>query len=382
MITRFSYLHTIKQRYNVVRIVALIGPRQCGKTTIARQFVNPQSPNYFDLESSVDRERLSEPDVALTPLKGLIVIDEVQRIPELFPILRYIHDRDPDKQFLILGSASRQLLRQSSESLAGRISYIEVTPFQAKEVPLLKPLWLRGGFPPSYLAHTEEDSFQWRKDYIRTYLEQDIPSLGFQILPENLRRFWMMLAHYHGQLFNSSELGVSLGISHTTARSYLDILSRTFMVRVLQPWYENLSKRQVKMPKIYFRDSGLFHCLMQLENQDTLLRSPKLGASWEGFALDQVIMSLGVDAEDCYFWSTHNQAELDLLIFKSGKRLGFEFKYQDAPKLTPSLKIAMEDLKLDKITVIYPGQKDYPLDKNIHVRGLEGYVTRLDTGAY
>ena len=265
-------------------------------------------------------------------------------------------------------------MQQSSESLAGRISYIELTPFNFKETHEIKKLWLRGGFPKSYLADTDEISFKWREDYIRTYLEIDIPNLGIKVPSENLRRFWMMISHYHGNILNASELGRSLNLSHNTIRNYIDILENTFMIRQLQPWYENIKKRQVKSPKIYFRDSGIYHALLNIHSEIELWLHPKLGASWEGFALEEIIRTHHVDSKDCYFWATHADAELDLLIFYKGQRLGFEFKYTDTPKLTKSMHIAMKDLQLDQLNIIYPGQHDFPLANNILTYGLKNYL--------
>ncbi len=317
--------------------------------------------------------------LALRPLSGLIVIDEIQRKPELFPILRVLID-DPqvNQRYLILGSASRELIKQSSESLAGRIAYIELTPFSYGETHTIKKLWERGGFPLSYLAETEQDSFDWRAFYIRTFLEQDIPNLGFKIAPEALRRFWTMLAHYHGNIFNASELGRSFGTSDTTIRRYLDLLTGTFMVRQLQPWYENIKKRQVKAPKIYVRDSGILHSILNLRTRDELLRYPKLGASWEGFALEEVIRAHQVRHQDCYFWSTYSGAEVDLLIHQQGKFIAFEFKFSDAPKITKSMHHVLQDLPIDHLHVIYPGNRNYPLSEEISVEGLESYLSHIE----
>lgn len=383
-IQRNAYLDQITAQFEVHRIVALIGPRQCGKTTLAQSIkaneLSFPALNYFDLERRVDVTRLQEPELALAPLKGLIIIDEIQRMPELFTILRHVHDFDLDKRFLILGSASKELLRQISESLAGRIGYIEITPFGAKEVSDLDLLWLRGGYPRSFLAKTEEIGYRWREDYMRTYIEQDLPVLGVSSAPEGIRRFWMMLTGYHGQIFNSSEISVSLGISHPTAKYYLDILTKTFMVRQLQPWFENILKRQVKRPKVYIRDSGLFHTLLQLYDKKDLLMSPKLGASWEGFALEQILSTLQVESHHCYFWAIHAQAELDLLIFYKGKRLGFEFKYQDAPAMTKSIAVALECLKLDQVFIIYPGEVEYLVNDKVKVLGLSFFIEQWMQG--
>ncbi len=381
---RKDFIKNIETAFLVNSVVAILGPRQCGKTTLARTYATTvaggQSPqNYFDLESMIDLQRLALPEITLSQLSGLVTIDEIQRYPELFPSLRVLVDQlHAARQFLILGSASRELLRQSSESLAGRISYLELTPFNFSETQDLKKLWLRGGFPKSYLATSDEISWLWRKEYTRTFVEQDIPNLGIRVLPQNLQRFWRMLAHYHGNIFKASELGRSLDLSHNTIQSYADILTDTLMIRQLQPWHENISKRQVKSPKIYFRDSGIFHCLLGIKNQQELLLHPKLGASWEGLAIEEIIRHLNVHANECYFWATHGEAELDLFIIKDGKRLGFEIKYGKMPQLTRSMQIALEDLKLDQLIVIYPGEKDFSLSEKIRVMGLENYLRQFN----
>lgn len=305
----------------------------------------------------------------LEDLRGLIIIDEIQRVPNLFTALRVLVDQKKDQKFLILGSASRDLIRQSSETLAGRISYVEVFPFSLGEVDNLQRLHLVGGFPKSYL--NPETSSDWLEGYIRTFLERDIPNLGFSIPPLTLRRFWSMLAHYHGNSFNASEISRSLGVSDHMVKQYLDILSGTFMVRSLYPWFENIQKRQVKRPKIYFRDSGIFHHLIGIENMDQLLRNPKLGASFEGFAMEQIIRKFNKRSEDCFYWGIHQEGELDLFLNDKGRRLGFEFKYSDAPSLTSSMKKAKAYLRLDKLFVIYPGNKQYKLSENIEVCPLE-----------
>ncbi len=379
---RPTFLKEIKRLFKTHPIVAILGPRQCGKTTVARMYCKeepafPES-NYFDLEAAIDLERLANPTLALQPLSGLIVIDEIQRQPELFPTLRVLADKkELGQKYLILGSASRDLIKQSSESLAGRIAYLELTPFTFQEVDHLQTLWQRGGFPRSYLAKTEEESFEWRNSYIRTFLEQDIPNLGFKIPPVALRRFWIMLAHYHGNIFNASELGRSFGASDVTMRSYLDLLTGTFMIRQLHPWYENISKRQVKSPKIFFRDSGIFHALLNIENREALLTHPKIGASWEGFALEEVVRAHHARSEDCFFWSTYADAEIDLLIYEKGGFKAFEFKYADAPKMTRSMQIALKDLKLQRIDVIYPGEIDYQLSEQVYVHGLKNYLKKI-----
>jgi predicted AAA+ superfamily ATPase len=372
--TRFSQL--IDQYFLTHPVVALLGPRQCGKATLARKYAANIPPGqYFDLEDAVDIQRLDSPKLALGGREGLIVIDEIQRRPALFPALRVLIDKpEKNQRYLILSSASRELIQQSSETLAGRIAYIELTPFSYTETREWETLWLRGGFPKSYLANSALESAQWREFYITTFLEQDIPNLGIQIPPVTLRRFWIMLSHYHGNIFNASELARSFGISDTTVRRYLDILTGTFMIRQLLPWRENIKKRQVKSPKIYFRDSGLLHAFLDIENKDDLMKHPKLGASWEGFALEETIRMLSAKPHECFFWASHSGAELDLLIVQKGKKLGFEFKYTDAPKLTKSMQISLEDLKLDKLTVIYPGKVDYTLTEKVEVKSFEHLI--------
>lgn len=369
---RPAFIEKIEQAFNSHPIVAILGPRQCGKTTIARMYTEDKDSHYFDLEDPTDLTILQNPKAVLESLTGTIVLDEIQRLPDFFPILRVLVDHKKGNQkFLILGSASRDLIKQSSESLAGRIAYIELTPFCLFETKEFNNLWLRGGFPNSYLASSTENSAYWRKQYITSFLERDIPNLGIRIAPLALRRFWKMLAHYHGQLFNASELGKALGVSDMTVRNYLDILSGTFMIRQLIPWFENIKKRQVKTPKIYFRDSGIYHTLLDIADQKSLIHNPKLGASWEGFALEEIIRQYNADTEECFFWGIHGQAELDLFIVKDGKRMGFEFKYNDAPKRSRSMEIALETLHLDELNVIYPGNKKYTLSKHITVCPLQ-----------
>ena len=375
---RVCYRERIQQGFRTSKVVALLGPRQCGKTTLAQKYftqLQGKPENYFDLENPIDLLRLQDPLLALEELSGLIIIDEIQRIPELFPILRVLVDRKlPLQSYLILGSASRELIKQSSESLAGRIHYLEMTPFDLTEVLEPKQLWFRGGFPLSYLAVTDQDSTQWRKDYVKTFLEQDIPQLGINIPAIQLRRFWMMLAHYHGQLLNTSELGNAMDLSRHLIQRYLDILTGTFMIRQVNPWFENIAKRQVKSKKIYFRDSGLLHTLLNINSYEALLSHPKIGASWEGFALESVIRAQKLDPNDYYFWSTHGGAELDLLVFSGMERHGFEFKFSKKPMLTKSMTIACDDLKLDSLTIIYPGHQLIRLSKKITCMGLKQYV--------
>lgn len=350
------------------RVVALLGPRQSGKTTLARQFVRPDSVNYFDLEDPAGLARLNEPDTALRPLKGLVVIDEVQRRPELFPLLRVLADRRPlPARFLILGSASPDLLKQSSETLAGRLETIPLEGFRLADLGAAaqNQHWLRGGFPLAFTARTETASFGWRRQFLQTFLERDLPQLGVQISAVTLRRFWNMVAHYHGQIWNAAELARALAANESTVRRYLDLMTGVFMVRQLPPWFENLGKRQVKAPKIYVRDSGLLHSLLGIGSAHSLELHPKVGASWEGYAVEEILKALRPD--ETYYWATHNGAEIDLVLFKKGRRLGIECKRADAPALTPSMRIALADLKLDQLIVTYPGKRRYRLAKKVEV---------------
>jgi predicted AAA+ superfamily ATPase len=368
MIQRPSLVSAIQTALDRSRIVALLGPRQCGKTTLARQFLPSDSLNYFDLEDPLSLARLDEPMTALGGLTGLVVIDEVQRRPELFPVLRVLADRDPlPARFLILGSASPSLLRQSSESLAGRLETVTIGGFSLREVGTTASQrhWLRGGFPLSFLAHDDRDSLAWRKNFVQTFLERDMPQFGIGTPAPTLLRFWTMLAHYHGQIWNAAEPARSLGVNESTTRRYLDLLEGVFMVRQLQPWHENLKKRQVKSPKIYFRDSGLLHQLLGIRTMDDLLCHPKCGASWEGYVIEEIIKLSGPD--EAYFWGTHGGAELDLLLVKDGHRLGVEVKRMDGPRISPSMRNALEDLKLERLTVIYPGNRRYRLTEEIEV---------------
>jgi predicted AAA+ superfamily ATPase len=349
-------------------IAALLGPRQCGKTTLARMIAEREPCTFFDLENPVDSRRLSVPMQALEGLSGLVVIDEVQRKPDLFELLRVLVDRPKNAtRFLLLGSASPHLVRGVSESLAGRIGFIDLSGFDLQEVGWGQRdrLWIRGGFPRSFLASDEPASLAWREDFVRTFLERDIPQLGTTIPAETLRRFWTMIAHYHGQTWNAAQFARSLGTSEITARRYLDILAGAYVVRILPSWFVNMRKRQIKAPKIYIRDSGILHALMQLQTLGDVQSHPKLSASWEGFALEQVIGVL--DTRDAYFWATHAGAELDLLVRLGGKSYGFEFKYADAPGTSRSMHAAIEDLSLEHLWVIYPGHQEYPLHDKISV---------------
>jgi uncharacterized protein len=368
MIDRKSDLKLVRGALRRSRIVALLGPRQCGKTTLARQFVPPESLNYFDLEDPQGLARLAEPDMALRPLKGLVVIDEIQRRPDLFPLLRVLADRRPlSARFLILGSASPDLLRQSSESLAGRLETVPLEGFQLADLGAAAQgrHWLRGGFPLSFTARTEGDSLAWRRQFLQTFLERDLPQLGVQIPAVALRRFWNMIAHYHAQTWNGAEIARALAVNESTVRRYLDLLSGVFVVRQLPPWFENLGKRQVKAPKVYVRDTGLLHALLGIAHRRDLEYHPKVGASWEGYAVEEVLKALRPD--EAYYWATHGGAEIDLLLFKKGRRIGVECKRADAPTLTPSMRIALVDLKLDELHVVYPGEKRYRLAKKVEV---------------
>jgi hypothetical protein len=323
---------------------------------------------YLDLESTADRNRLQNPELALGSLSGLVVIDEIQVLPELFRTLRVLVDRPTTRaRFLILSSASPQIVRGVTETLAGRVEFVDLAGFDLEEVgnDSLDRLWLRGGFPRSFLAASEADSLAWREGFIRTFLERDIPQLGISIPAAAMRRFWTMLAHYHGQTWNASELARSMGLTDKTVRGYLDLLTGTFMMRQLQPWFENVSKRQVKAPKVYLRDSGLLHSLLSIESRDTLLAHPRVGASWEGFAIEQVLRVLQPAA--AYFWATHGGAEVDLFIPRGGCRLGFEIKFNEAPAVTRSMRTAVADLRLDQLWVVCPTRERYPLDERITV---------------
>lgn len=358
-----SELHALLERS---RIGCLIGPRQVGKSTLARQLLPADSTHYFDLEDPNDLMRLAQPMTALRPLKGLVVIDEVQLRPDLFPILRVLADRpELPAKFLVLGSAAPRLLRQASESLAGRIEILEMGGFDTAEAPADQSgrLWFRGGFPRSFLADTDEDSLRWRDAFVATLLERDLAMMGLEVNAPAMRRFWTMLAHYHGQSWNASEAALALQTSRATANRYLDILEGLLLVRVLKPFHANLLKRQVKSPKIYFRDTGLLHAMLDLHTEKQLLTHPRQGASWEGFVLEEVLRAC--NPREAYFWGTHNEAELDLLMVFGDRRIGVEIKRTDGVAVTKSMRIAMKDLGLEKLFVIHPGIKRYPLDEGM-----------------
>ena len=375
MIPRPQAYKNITKILELFPVAALLGPRQCGKTTLARIIAEKNPSTYFDLENPVDVARLSAPMSVLENIKGLVIIDEIQRKPELFELLRVLADRaDNPAKFLILGSASPDMVKGASESLAGRIGFTDLSGFNLWEagVENRDSLWVRGGFPNSFLAPDDNGSMVWRENFIRTFLERDIPQLGISIPSETLRRFWTMIAHYHGRVWNAAQFARSMGTSEITARRYLDILAGAYMVRVLPPWFENLRKRQVKAPKIYIRDSGIFHALLQLENLSDIQGHPMLGSSWESFALEHVVGAF--NNRDIYFWATHAGAELDLLVMSKGKRYGFEFKYADAPGTTRSMRTAINDLSLEYLWVVYPGKEEYALDETISVIPVSGIL--------
>src|SRR3989344_3564856 len=366
MIPRLNLLHHVRMALRRSRVTALLGPRQCGKTTLARMLVPKASGNYFDLEDPVSLVLLDEPMTALRGLKGLVGIDEIQRRPGLFSVLRVLADRKPlPARFLILGSASPDLLHQSSESLAGRLEIVTMGGFNLSEIGWgrHKQHWLRGSFPLSCLARSEPNSLAWRKSFVQTFLERDIPQMGVRIPATTLLRFWTMLAHYHGQVWNAAEPARSLNIGETSARRYLDLLTDVFMIRQLQPWHANLKKRQIKAPKIYIRDTGLLHLLLGVRSEKELLSHPKCGASWEGYAIEEAIKA--VEPDETYFWGTHGGAEMDLVLVKDGKMFGIECKRSDAPRLTPSMNIALTGLKLKHVAVLYPGERRYQLTEHV-----------------
>ena len=383
MIERPTYRKQLAAAVRRSPVTALMGPRQCGKTTLARMFQQGKNASHFDLESQADLQRLQNPEMMLGALKGLVVLDEIQVMPALFNVLRVLADRPRNPaRFLILGSASPDILKRTSESLAGRVEFVELGGFDLLETgaDTWKELWRRGGFPRSYLSRSDPDSEAWREGFLKTFLERDIPQLGISIPAAAMRRFWTMLSHYHGQTWNASELARSMGLSDKTVRSYLDILTGTYMVRQLQPWHENVGKRQVKAPKIYLRDSGILHALMNLGDDMALQAHPRVGASWEGFALEMVLRTLRPG--EAYFWGTHSGAELDLLLTHRGRRFGFEFKYSEAPRVTRSAHTAISDLQLDHVWVVHPGEHAFPIEKKItampltHISELPSAIAR------
>ena len=368
MLQRAEYLRRVEVATARSPITALLGPRQCGKTTLARQFASTRGGTTFDLESEPDVRRLANPEMVLGALDGLVVLDEIQRMPQLFTTLRVLADRpDLRSRFLVLGSVSPDLVRGVSESLAGRVEFVELTGFDLAETgtPTWRRLWLRGGLPRSYLATSDDDSMVWRDGFVRTFLERDIPQLGITIPAAAMRRFWTMLAHWHGQTWNASELGRAIAASDKTVRRYLDLLTGTYMVRQLQPWFENVAKRQVKAPKVYLRDTGLLHALLGLPDDAALLGHPRVGASWEGFAIEQILRALG--RSDAWFWAAHRGGELDLLVIERGRRIGFEVKFNEAPRVTATMHSVAETLALDHLFVVCPTPHAYPVDAGITV---------------
>jgi hypothetical protein len=366
MIARTAFLERLANAVRRSPVTALLGPRQCGKTTLARIFARQRKATFFDLESQPDLRRLQNPELALRGERGLVVLDEIQARPELFAVLRVLADRPRSgTRFLVLGSASPDIVRGASETLAGRIEFVELGGFDLSETgpASWERLWLRGGFPRSWLARSNVDSLAWREGLIRTFLERDLPQLGIGVPAPTMRRFWTMLAHYHGQTWNGSEIGASLGLSDKTVRSHLDILTGTFMVRQLQPWHENLGKRQVKAPKVFLRDSGLLHSLLDITDRRALLAHPRAGASFEGFAIEQVLRA--VAPTQAFFWATHGGAELDLFFVHNRQRHGIEIKFSEAPSPTRSMRVAIEDLSLDHLWVVYPGEHVYRAEENI-----------------
>ena len=391
MIARNSALAAVKTALEHYPVVTLLGARQVGKTTLARQIaaevgasgaVPAVSVHFFDLEDPTDLARLAEPKLALDSLSGLVIIDEVQRKPSLFALLRVLADRaDSPAKFILLGSASPDIVRGTSETLAGRSAFIDLGGFDLREIPAaqMRPLWWRGGFPRAFLAASDAAARDWQENFIRTFLERDIPALGIDVAAPTLRRFWTMLAHYHGQTWNAAEFARSLGASEVIARRYLDILCGAFAVRQLPPWFENLGKRQVKSPKVYVRDSGIMHALLRVESFETLQGHPKLGASWEGFCVEQLLSVVG--ERNAYFWATHAGAELDLLLLRGEKRIGVEIKYADAPRTTKSMHSALADLKLAHLYVVYPGETRFPMTQNITAISLPEMIAEMAQAA-
>jgi uncharacterized protein len=375
MLDRPDALSRVTTALRRAQVVLVLGPRQSGKTTLARGFVKPDSPNYFDLESPSDAARLAEPMTALGKLKGTVVIDEIQRRPELFPALRVLADRKPlPARFLVLGSAAPELLRQSSESLAGRVEQVELGPFTLAECGAAKmeSRWLRGGFPRSFLARSAADSAAWREDFLSALIERDLPAYDTRLAPAMLCRLWTMFAHHHGQTANLSQIAAGLGIATATVRHHLDLLTGLFVARALSPWFENVGKRQVKSPRLYFRDSGLLHTLLGIDSMKALLSNPRCGASWEGLVIEEILAR--TPHQDAYWWSTHQGAEIDLVLFSRGKRFGVEIKRADAPAVTPSMRIAKETLGLARISVVTPGAKSYDLAKDMRVVAIDDLI--------
>ena len=375
MIKRKRYLAQIESAIQRSPVTSLLGPRQCGKTTLAREIAKMHESTYLDLENPTDKRRLENPMMLFDSLKGLVIIDEIQSMPELFAILRVVVDKPDNKcNFLILGSASPDIIKGVSETLAGRIAFVDMAGFDFSEVGIehTQSLWVRGGFPRSFLADSDKDSAIWREDFIRTFLQRDIPQAGINIPAETMRRFWTMLAHFHGQNWNASKISSAMGVDEKSMRYYLDVLTETYMIRQLLPWFENIKKRQVKAPKIYFRDSGLLHSLLGLSDYHSLLGHPQVGASWEGFALEQVLSNVNVP--QAYYWATYSNAELDLFFELNGKRIGLEFKLSEAPSKTRSMTSAIDTLNLDILYIVYPGDEVWPVNDKVTVCSLAKVV--------
>ena len=367
-VPRRYQLRRLTQLLRASPVVALLGARQIGKSTLARQLVAARrGPTiWFDLEDPADLARLADPGLELPPLRGLVVLDEIQRLPDVFPLLRVLSDRPrTPARFLVLGSASPEMLRQTSETLAGRVAFHDLDGFGLRDVSDVDRLWLRGGFPRSYVARSSGESRRWRDDFIRTFLERDLPAFGNPLPSVTMRRFWTMLAHWHGQLWNAAEFARSFGVSHTTVGRYLDLLTSHFVVRQVRPWFENVRKRQVRSPKVYIADSGILHALLDLNDRETLVSHPKVGASWEGFVIQQIVHATGKRMEDHYHWSTYTGAELDLFVTLGGHRYGFEVKRTSAPRLTPSMRSALETLKLHRLYVVYPGDRRFRMAEKV-----------------
>ncbi|MDE0457677.1 MAG: ATP-binding protein [Chromatiales bacterium] len=382
VIPRETHVRNLARLLRENPVVALLGARQVGKTTLARELIQQRRgpATWFDLEQPRDLRQLDEPTLALEPLRGLVVLDEVQNRPELFPVLRVLADRSPrPARFLVLGSASPELLRQGSETLAGRIAFYELPGFDLAEVEPSnwQRLWLRGGFPRAYLPRAHRQSGEWRANFVRTFVERDLPRLGALTSPRTLADFWTMMSHYHGQVWNSSELGRAFGVAHTTVRGYLNLLTDTFVVRQLPPWTENIGKRVVKSPKVYVADSGLLHTLLGIEKPADLTSHPKVGASFEGFALEQVIRRLDLRPREAFFWATHSGAELDLLVIRGRRRLGFEFKRTDAPRLTRSMTVSLDTLGLDRIDVIHAGSHGFRMHDKVRAVPIQEVLEAL-----
>jgi uncharacterized protein len=383
MVERVRHLKRLIWLFRTFPVVAILGARQVGKTTLARVFgARWRGPvTHLDLERAEDLALLADPVLALGPLQGLVILDEIQRRPELFPVLRVLVDRpDADTKFLVLGSASPDLLRQSSESLAGRIGYHRLHGLALDEVgpAALDRLWLRGGFPRSFLASGEAESFEWRRSFLQTFLERDLPQLGVRTPAETLRRFWSMVAHYHAQTWNGAEIARAFGVGEHSVRRYLDLLTSALVLRQLPPWHANLSKRQVRSPKVYVEDSGLLHGLLGIENGEDLVRHPKVGASWEGFLVKEIIERLNAREEECYFWATHAGAEIDLLVVSGRRRLGFEIKRTTAPRLTSSMAAVLADLELERLDVIHAGEATFTLAAKVRAVAARSLLEKIE----